>query len=84
MTNTTRTWRCYAPGYRIRNRVSIYGGGHKSVGHKVFELFSRFLASYPECGVWLEFGGQLSYEDRAGTSKGPVVSVEDAFCTGLR
>ena len=80
---TRRTWRCYAPGYRIRGYVASYGGGHMSQGKAVWELFCRYRESYPELGVWLEFGSMLSIEDRDGSSSGDVVWVEPAHCTGL-
>lgn len=78
-----RTWLCYVPGYRILNRVAIYGGGHHTAGSQVFKLFTRYREAYPESGVWLEYGPFLSYENRLGTSEGPVVTVAPAGCTGL-
>lgn len=83
MKSPTRTWRIYAPGYHIRNRVAIYGSGHISVGKEVWDLFLQYRDKYPEDGVWLEFGLRLSYEDRLGKSTGPLVSVSSAYCTGL-
>jgi len=83
VTTTARTWRIYAPGYRILNKVAIYGGGHLADGKKVWDLFCQYRNRYPEAGVWLEFGNLLSYEDRLGKSTGPVVSVALACCTGL-
>jgi hypothetical protein len=76
MASTIR--KVFEPGYLIRNRVAIYGGGHVSQGAQVWDLWQQYSERYGE--VWLEFGSTLSwahYKDKE------LVEVEPAYCTGL-
>ena len=76
MVDTTR----FEPGYQIRNKVAIYGGGHVSVGAEVWALWMQFRSLYPKSDTWLVFDNTLSY---AYYRSGVLVKREAAHCTGL-
>lgn len=68
-----------AMGYRVKNKVAIYGGAHWTEGMTLWRLFCQFMEQYPDNRAWLEFG-RYSYEY---WQDGVLTGVEQAFVTGL-